>query len=224
MRHGLLDVLLITSGDAATERALRTVLENDPGVSWMHVQRPAAEVFFNSRAAGIWDAYLVHDAVTTDDHPRPSVAVMRSFAELCRLGHGFVVLHHGASAWPDWPGWREFVGGVSHVSLAGDAALASVRGDTHPILEGLDQAVTASKPVAVGGMGVRPLLVQSGRVVAWTHRVGEAEVVYLPVGASAASIEHPVSVRLIANALRWVARDRPGGPPLPVTQGRSSTP
>ena len=207
-----LDVLLITSGDAPTGRALRKVLEDDPGVAWMHVQRPGAEVFFNSRAAGIWDAYLVHDVSATDDQQRPSREVMRGFAELCQLGHGFVVLHHGASAWPDWPGWRDFVGGVSHVSLAGDAALATMRGDTHPVLEGLDQQVTASKPVVVGGMGVRPLLVQSGRVVAWTHRVGQAEVVYLPIGASAASIEHPVSVRLIANALRWVARNRPGGP------------
>jgi len=205
-------VLLITSGDEPTEAALRGVLEADPGVDWMHVQRPAAEVFLTSRAAGIWDAYLVHDTIFEDGARQPSVEIMRGFADLCVAGHGFVVLHEAANAWPDWPAWREFVGGVPHVALAGDAALTVTRGDVHPVLEGLNQPLQATRPVTLGGMGVRPLIVQGGKVLAWTHRVGAAEVVYLPIGATAGSIAHPVARLLIANALRWVSRDRSGGP------------
>ena len=214
VRNGRLDVLLITSGDDVTEQALRAVLEADPGVDWMHVQRPGAEVFFTSRASGIWDAYLMHETIFEDGARQPSPDVMRGFAELCQVGHGFVVLHEGANAWPDWPAWREFVGGVPNAALAGDAALTATRGEPHPVLTGLNQPLHATRPVAVGGMGVRPLIVQGGKVLAWTHRVGQAEVVYLPVGATATSIVHPVSRLLIANALRWVSRERSGGPAI----------
>lgn len=220
MRNGRLDVLLITSGDEPTEQALRRVLEDDRAVDWMHVQRPAADPFLNTRAAGIWDAYLLHDAAAVPAPAAPAPPAMRAFSDLCAVGHGFVVLHEAANAWPDWPAWREFVGGVEHVALAGDAALTAVRGDQHPVLQGLEeleQSVEASDPVVVGGMGVRPLLVRNGRVVAWTNRVGQAEVVYLPIAATA-SIRHPVSRLLIANALRWVSRHRTGGPAAPYRQ------
>lgn len=52
-------------------------------------------------------------------------------------------------------------------------------------------------------------------VVGWTHRYRNSDVVYLQCGHGPSAYANPGFRRVLGNALRWVARHRPGGPALP---------
>ena len=52
-------------------------------------------------------------------------------------------------------------------------------------------------------------------LVAWISKYRNSEIVVIQCGDGPSAYSNPGFRRLLANALRWVARDRPGGPAIP---------
>ena len=57
----------------------------------------------------------------------------------------------------------------------------------------------------------------ASNAVAWTSRYRDTDVVCIQCGHGPSAYDHPGFRRLLANAVRWVARHRSGGPAVPYS-------
>jgi|tagenome__1003787_1003787.scaffolds.fasta_scaffold20983557_4 type 1 glutamine amidotransferase len=116
-----LRVLAVTGGHRVDGEAFGQMLEavcGDRGWAWAHGVQPGAQRWLRPEHAGRWDAILLHDIpglrLRRGEEPEPqgpAAGVAEALLELLDAGQGLVVLHHALSAWPDWEGWAEAIGG-----------------------------------------------------------------------------------------------------------------
>jgi hypothetical protein len=112
------EILLITKGHPFQRDAFFKVFDSLAGVSWTHVEQPAAQVFFDPRLAKPYDAFVLYDMpgirFRSDGPPdflEPPDELKRHIEELLERGIGLVFLHHAVAGWPAWPEYAEIVGG-----------------------------------------------------------------------------------------------------------------
>jgi type 1 glutamine amidotransferase len=116
-----LRVLAVTGGHRVDLEAFRLMLEavcGSRGWTWAHAEQPGAQRWLRPEHAGRWDAILLHDIpglrLRRGEEPQPTgpeTDVAEAMLDLLAAGQGVVVLHHALSAWPDWEGWAEAIGG-----------------------------------------------------------------------------------------------------------------
>ena len=56
---------------------------------------------------------------------------------------------------------------------------------------------------------------QGSNLIAWINRYRNSDIVVIACGDGPSAYANPGFRRLLGNAIRWVARDRPGGPAIP---------
>lgn len=116
-----LRVLAVTGGHRFDVEAFHLMMEavcGSRGWTWAHAVQPGAQRWLRPELAGQWDAILLHDIpglrLRRGEEPcpeGPESGVAEAMLALLEAGQGLVVLHHALSAWPDWEGWAEAVGG-----------------------------------------------------------------------------------------------------------------
>lgn len=153
------NILLITKGHPFERDAFFAMFDADPGISWTHVEQPAAQVFFNPELAAPYDALVCYDMPGLRFHDEvgrgpdlidPPPAMVEGFRRLLDEGKGFVFLHHALAGWPSWAEYAEVMGGrflYLPAEVRGRRCLDSgyrhdvtYRAHTvteHPVLEGL---------------------------------------------------------------------------------------
>lgn len=116
-----LRVLVVTGGHPFEMEPFLDVFRALDGISWEHVQPPAAREYFRGDRAGLWDAIVCYDmqgiAFRKPEPPRfemPPPDYASGIVEMLEAGQGIVFLHHAMSAWPAWPLWPRIVGGRWH--------------------------------------------------------------------------------------------------------------
>lgn len=150
------EILLITKGHPFARDAFFQVFDALPGVSWTHVEQPAAQVFFDPNLAKPYDAFVLYDMPgirfrngAPPDFIEPPRELRRNIEELLDQGIGLVFLHHAIAGWPAWPEYAEIVGG-RFLYLPGE--LRGVRrqdsGYHHAVTH--DVSVVADHPVTRG--------------------------------------------------------------------------
>ena len=112
------EILLITKGHPFQRGPFFELFDALPGVSWTHVEQPAAQVFFDPKLAKPYDAFVLYDMPgirfrtgAPPDFLEPPGDFVRNFEELLEQGFGLVFLHHAIAGWPAWPEYAEIVGG-----------------------------------------------------------------------------------------------------------------
>ena len=112
------EILLITKGHPFQRDAFFRLFDAMPGVTWTHVEQPAAQVFFDPKLAKPYDAFVLYDMPgirfrngASPDFLEPSAELKRHIEELLDQGIGLVFLHHAVAGWPAWPEYAEIVGG-----------------------------------------------------------------------------------------------------------------
>lgn len=114
------NILLITKGHPFERDGFFALFDSLPGVTWTHVEQPAAQVFFDPDLAAPYDAFVCydmpglvfHDAIGRGpDLPLPPDAFTNGLQRLLAGGKPFVFLHHALAGWPAWPGYAEILGG-----------------------------------------------------------------------------------------------------------------
>lgn len=151
------NVLLITKGHPFEREPFFDIFDEMRGVSWTHVEQPAAEALFTVRHASRFDAYVAYDMPGIRFGPggpafeAPDPELKASLMELVEAGHGFVFLHHAIAGWPAWPEYGDLIGGrflYLPAQVRGRACLDSGyrHGVTHEISVVAEHPVTAGVP------------------------------------------------------------------------------
>jgi len=111
-------ILLITRGHPFEREPFFGIFDAMPGVTWTHVEHPAAEALFDLEHARRFDAFVFYDMPGLEFRPgqaplmaEPDPAFKRRLLELVDAGFGFVFLHHAIAGWPAWDGYADLIGG-----------------------------------------------------------------------------------------------------------------
>lgn len=164
------------------------------------------------------------DAVVLYDMPKQITdAEKANFLALFERGVGVVFLHHALCALQDWPAYDEITGVRLREKTPGGALPKFIyqhdvdfdlqRVDMkHPVLDGVTSFRVHDE--TYGNMfyhpGLQPLLVTSQPgsmpVVAWTRQVKASRTVSIQPGHGPEIFKEPNYRRLVANAIRWVAK------------------
>lgn len=152
------DVLLVTKGHPFDRAALFTTFDGLPGVTWTHVEQPAAEALFEPDEAARFDAFVLYDmpgirfhSDRIPDFPAPGRRLEERLERLVERGYGFVFLHHAIAGWPAWEAYGELIGGrflYLPATLRGTPRQDSGyrHGVTHTVRVLRDHPVTAGVP------------------------------------------------------------------------------
>ncbi len=112
------NILLVTKGHPFEREPFFAVFDDMPGLTWTHVEQPAAQALFDVRHAEPYDAFVLYDMPGIDFHPdrgpdflQPDEGFRRRFEALLEQGKGMVFLHHAIAGWPAWEGYGDVIGG-----------------------------------------------------------------------------------------------------------------
>jgi type 1 glutamine amidotransferase len=204
---------LVVTGGHDYPTSFYTVFEQE-GLAWDHAV--SNEEAFKQGLRGRYDAVILYDmSATLSEAGR---ANFRAFAE---SGGGVVALHHAIVSTPDWPWYRELVGGQYL-----EKATASHPPSTYLHDQDVNVRVVTPHPVTAGvtltrihdetykGMLIAPsntvLLATdhpaSDEPIAWVSAYPKARVVYIQLGHGSDAHRDAGYRALVGNAVRWVAR------------------
>jgi type 1 glutamine amidotransferase len=214
-------VLVVTGGHGFQQDPFLEVFKTNAAIAWTHLEhtKGTADVYDRADLAA-------YDVVLLYDMPRTITESQRAkFLGLFARGTGLVVTHHALCSYQDWPDYERIIGGRYLEKKAAVAAGLTPSGYEHDV--DLPVVVAARQhPVTAGvadftihdeiywgyrvGKDVTPLLTtphpKSGNPLAWCRTEGKSRVVYLLLGHDAKAYVDPNYRRLLANAIRWVAR------------------
>ena len=145
------------------------------------------------------------------------------YMDLAKLGVGMVFLQFTLSSQPEWDEYHDLVGGKWFLeAYSEDPKLRStyftdltidiqVLDTEHPVAEGLSDFTMTDAYYGNIHMdpAVHPLLGTEhpgiAKFIAWTHQYKNAKVVYVMPGFTKGAYQHPSYIKLLENALRFVA-------------------
>lgn len=114
-----LSVLLATKGHPFIREPFYAMFDSfaPQGISWTHVDQPAAQLFYQPANAAPYDVFVDYSMPgafpgPNGAYPEPPAAYKQGVLDLMEQGtHGFVFMHHHICAWPAWDEYAEIVGG-----------------------------------------------------------------------------------------------------------------
>lgn len=111
------NLLVATKGHPFDKEALFGMFDAMRGLTWTHVEQPAAVTMFNTEAAKDFAAYILYDVpgiqFKTPKPPlliAPPKAMADGFEALLEAGQPFIFLHHAVAGWPIWDRYAEAIG------------------------------------------------------------------------------------------------------------------
>jgi type 1 glutamine amidotransferase len=212
--------LLVVTGGHTYPKEFYAMLDSLRGVRWTHAASHAEA--FARPLHDRYDAVLLHDMLNvTTPQARER---LRAFVE---AGKGVIELHHAIVNYTDWPWWHEeVVGGkyfvkaepgheASHYKEDVDFLVQPVKGkERHPVLAGVGPLWVNDE--LYKGMWHSPkieVLMETthegnDRPVVYAGPYSKARVLYVQLGHSAHTMNHPGFRRLMGNAVEWVTENR----------------
>jgi type 1 glutamine amidotransferase len=216
-----LRVLLVTGGHDYETNEFLAMFEADSGIEVKHVTHPKAHPWFKPERAKQYDLLVSYDM-----WPEITAEAKADLLDLIRGGIGFLGMHHCLASYPEWDDYAQLLGGKYHLkpwtqnnqAMPGSTfkhdVLVPVEVVTpdHPVTRGV-QDFTIHDEV-YGGFEVKPDVTpllrtehpESGPVLAWARQEGGGRVVYLQLGHDHFAYENPAFRRLVAQAIRYVAK------------------
>jgi uncharacterized protein len=213
-------VLLITGGHKFEREPFLQVFRADASLDVTHVEHSGTSADAWLRA----DLERV-DAVVLYDMPRDIDEAQKArFLSIFERGIGLLVMHHALVSFQGWPEYERIIGGryVDHEKggdpsrapsgYQHDVSIPVQRVTPHPVSAGLDDFTIQDE--IYWNFRVAPDVVpllrtshpKSGNPIAWARTEGKSRVVYLLLGHGPSAYEHPSYRRLVANAIRHVAK------------------
>jgi type 1 glutamine amidotransferase len=205
--------VLVVTGGHEYPTSFYTVFEQD-GIAWDHAV--SNEDAFRNDLRGRYDVLVLYDMSAS-----LSPAGRAHFTGFVERGGGVVALHHAIVSYPDWPWYRDLIGG-QYLQGARDGRPPST------YLHDQDLDLRAVTPHAITrdielprihdetykGMWIAPtntvLLATSHPTsdgpVAWVSAYRSARVVYVQLGHGSEAHRNAGYRGLVRNAVLWAAR------------------
>ena len=216
-----LKVLLITGGHAFEQDAFFKVFQDNPEITLTTAAHGKTDANAYER-----DDLTGFNVVVLYDMPKNiSEAQKVKFLSLFDQGVGLVVLHHALVSYQHWPEYERIVGGHYPEADGKSGVVTEAVGyhhdeevpvvivaKDHPITAGLND-FTIHDEIYWGfrvGKDVTPLITtthpKSGKPLGWYRTEGKSRVVYLQLGHDHQAYENPNYQKLVAQAVRWAAK------------------
>jgi len=224
--NGKIRLMVVTGGHDFDREAFFSIFQADQGLQYDEFQQPKANEAYVSGKAADYDAILLYD-MAQDITEEQQAALVKLLKE---QGKGLVVLHHALGSYPKWDEYERIAGGrfcFGQWTLNGKEMPPStyahgirftvqIINKKHPITKGLTDFEVVDE--VYGGFYVAPDVTrllkvehpQSGETVGWAHKYGKARVAAIQLGHDATAYNNDSFRKLLARAIRWVAR-RPVG-------------
>lgn len=111
------NILVVTKGHPFDKPAFFALFDSMRGLTWTHVEQPAALHLFQPEAAKDFAAFVLYD-VPGIEFRTPAPPLFRDppehfrqgFETLLEAGYPLVFLHHAIAGWPAWDGYAEAIG------------------------------------------------------------------------------------------------------------------
>ncbi len=209
--------VLVVTGGHSYDSSFYRVFDSFPDVTWSHAT--SQKEAFASGMKDKWDVVVLYDM-----HNEIGDAEQVNLYEFVHAGKGVVALHHSIVDYTSWPYWHEeVIGGKYYEKPLGDhpasqykhdepMVLRPVRGaENHPILRGVGEIVTMDE--CYRGMWHSPkiqVLMETDnplndRPVVYIGPTPGLRAVYIQLGHSTFTHNHPGYRTLVHNAIRWGA-------------------
>lgn len=216
-----LRVLVVTGGHDYATNQFRKMFQDIEGLTVQTAEHPSAHALLTAEAAKSWDVLVLYDMwqPITDEAKADFVARLKE-------GKGLVALHHSLANYQKWPEYERIIGGRYNLekrtvdgverpqsTYKHDVPFrVKVANPQHPVTKGISDFDIHDE--TYGLFDVAPqahaLLATdeptSGKTIAWARNYEAARVVYIQLGHDQMAYENPNYRRLVANAIRWVAR------------------
>ncbi len=215
-------ILLTIGGHDFQQKQFFKMFDNLPGLSYDCIPLPDSASLLRPGLEKKYDAIVRYDMVNGIS-PEQQLA----FIELLKQGIGLVSLHHNLAAHRDWDEYVNIIGGKylfepklldgkmlekSDYSHDQDF-LVQVVDSNHPITQGIDDFeihdetyinyYTSPKPHIL----LKTDYVNSDAEIAWVKQYEKSPVCYLLLGHDSRAWENPQYVKILSNAIHWVARE-----------------
>ncbi|MCC7494700.1 MAG: ThuA domain-containing protein [Fimbriimonadaceae bacterium] len=158
--------------------------------------------------------YNMHRTLPGPDAAWPSRAVRAALEQLGTAPQGYVMLHHGLLAYPDWDLFTELTGLPQRLIDAyhHDVPVATAIADpAHPITAGLapwtmlDETYETAEPDAASHLLLTTATRPSMAALAWTRTFRGRRVFCYQAGHDAVAFGDPNFRVILDRAIRWVA-------------------
>lgn len=215
--------LLIMSGSHRYQtNEFLQMFKDNPDVTFESVIHPNALVKLQPESATNFDVLVMYDyaqKISSEDQA--------NFVNTLKAGKGLLILHHAIAVYPSWPEYERILGGRYYMQKStivngvdkprskakeGAHIAVHVADPNHPVTRGVKDFEIDDETYF--GYDVAPdshvLLTTSNtnnaRTLGWSRTCEAARVVYLQLGHDHLAFENANYRKLVAQAIRWVAR------------------
>jgi uncharacterized protein len=215
--------LLILSGSHRFEtNQFFQMFKDNPDVTFEATAHPGALERLQPESAKHFDVLVLYDywqKITEEEQA--------NFIRFLKAGKGLLILHHAVADYQQWPEYEKILGGRYYLQqktvVNGVEKLRSrakeglvipvhIADPNHPVTRGLKDFEIRDETYA--GYDIAPeshvLLTtthtNNAPYLAWVKTYEAARVIYLQLGHDHFAYEDPHYRRLVAQAIRWVAR------------------
>jgi len=210
--------MLVVTGGHSYPVSFYRLLDSLPQVVWTHTT--SHEQAFAKPLEKNYDLVLLHDMSNqTSEQTRTR---LKAFVE---SGKGVISLHHAIVDYTDWPWWYEEVIGGKYFEQAVQGHSASQYKDdqeflikpvagaeSHPVLRGVGPLWVFDEMYRNMWISDKVKVLMetdasdNDRPVVYVGPYSEARILYIQLGHSDHTMNHPGFRRLMQNAVQWVAR------------------
>jgi type 1 glutamine amidotransferase len=225
-RATLLDVLIITDNRSFNREAFFAIFDSFEDVRWTELSHPDILDFFGSDSIKKFDALVFYDM---PEEVSPTEEQKQNMLEFFEAGAPAIFLHHALLSYRQWDQFPDIIGGRYYnktplITETGETLQSVYQHDVlykvniadraHPITQGvenfdiLDEVYNnyfVKEDVDVFLTTDHPL---SGRELGWVNTFGNSRVVFLINGHNETAYENPNYLRLLHNAIQWVASNK----------------
>jgi type 1 glutamine amidotransferase len=207
--------VLVVTGGHEYPTSFYTVFAQD-GIAWDHAV--SNEEAFRRDLRGRYDVLVLYDMSAS-----LSSTGMAHFRQFVESGGGVVALHHAIVSYPNWPWYRELVGGRYFQEAQGGTPASTYLHDQdldlrvvtpHAITSGLalgrihDETYKGMWIASTNTILLATSHPTSDGPVAWISAYSRARVVYIQLGHGSEAHRDGGYRALVRNAVQWVAPAR----------------
>lgn len=216
-------VLVVTGGHDFEREPFFKLFKDNPDITFRAAEHPKAHPLLKADAATDWDVLVLYDM-----HQPITDEAKQDFIARLKDGKGLVVMHHAIASYQKWPEYARIIGAKYYLADEVVDGVQKKRSQwkhdveiplqiadpNHPVTQGSKDFVIHDETynlfdVAPGNhvliTASHPL---SNKILGWAKTYENARVVYIQGGHDHLAYENPNFIRLVRQAIQWVAPQR----------------
>jgi type 1 glutamine amidotransferase len=210
-----LNVIVITGGHDFDRVSFFEMFDSFKDLVYTELKHPEANLQLGRLDLKSFDAVVFYDMPKSI-----SAEEQESYHKLLKAGKGLVFLHHSLASYQNWDEFKSIVGGKYHEEQ--NTSLSStyqhdvdfkvkIEAANHPVTQGIPDFEIHDE--VYGNTEVLPDVIplitvnhsQSSKIIGWTHKKENSEIVYIQLGHDKAAYVNPNFRKLIRQAISYVS-------------------